>query len=62
MYHLFPALPYHALGTAHRRLMAQLPADSPYRATVRDGFLPALSELLANALAHQRRERNKSIA
>lgn len=49
LHHLFPALPYHALGTAHRRLMAQLPADSPYRATVRAGFLPALSDLLRSA-------------
>lgn len=49
LHHLFPALPYHALGAAHRRLMAQLPADSPYRATVRAGFLPALSELLRSA-------------
>lgn len=32
-HHLFPSLPYHALGEAHRRLMAQLPADSLYRST-----------------------------
>jgi fatty acid desaturase len=62
LHHLFPALPYHALGAAHRRLMARLPADSPYRTTVRDGFLPALNELLASALDHQRRARDKSIA
>lgn len=49
LHHLFPGLPYHALGTAHRRLMAELPADSPYRATVRPGFLAALSELLRNS-------------
>ena len=34
LHHLFPALPYHNLGTAHRRLMAQLPADSLYHQTV----------------------------
>jgi fatty acid desaturase len=31
LHHLFPSLPYHALAEAHRRLMEQLPADSPYR-------------------------------
>jgi fatty acid desaturase len=37
-HHLFPNLPYHALGIAHRRLLAQLPEDSPYRGTMRGGF------------------------
>jgi fatty acid desaturase len=55
LHHLFPALPYHALGKAHRRLMAELPADSPYRSTVRAGFLAALAELLRNAGAAARR-------
>ena len=32
-HHLFPSIPYHNLGIAHRRLMAQLPEDSPYRLT-----------------------------
>ena len=32
-HHLFPSMPYHNLGIAHRRLMAQLPDDSPYRLT-----------------------------
>jgi fatty acid desaturase len=58
LHHLFPALPYHALGTAHRRLMAELPADSPYRATLRAGFLPALGELLQSAVAYGRRRRS----
>ncbi|WP_149499314.1 fatty acid desaturase family protein [Roseiconus lacunae] len=34
LHHLFPRLPYHNLGKAHRRLMEGLPADSPYRQTV----------------------------
>ena len=33
LHHLFPTLPYHSLAEAHRRLMSQLPADSPYRLT-----------------------------
>jgi len=31
LHHIFPTMPYHALATAHARLMAELPADSPYR-------------------------------
>ena len=42
LHHLFPALPYHALAEAHRRLMERLPADSPYRLTERDNLLGAL--------------------
>ncbi|WP_282604496.1 fatty acid desaturase [Pelagibius sp. Alg239-R121] len=34
LHHLFPGLPYHALGTAHARLMTQLPTDASYRGTV----------------------------
>ena len=49
LHHMFPALPYHSLGTAHRRLMAQLPADSPYRSTVRRGFLEAVAVLWRSA-------------
>jgi len=31
LHHIFPSMPYHALATAHRRLIKELPADSPYR-------------------------------
>ena len=30
LHHLLPSVPYHALGEAHRRLVATLPADSRY--------------------------------
>lgn len=30
LHHLLPGLPYHALGEAHRRIKAALPASSPY--------------------------------
>jgi fatty acid desaturase len=33
LHHIFPTMPYHALAEAHRRLMRELPADSPYRLT-----------------------------
>jgi fatty acid desaturase len=51
LHHLFPSLPYHALGRAHRRLMAELPANSPYRRTVARGLWPVLRELWASARA-----------
>ncbi len=49
LHHLLPSLPYHSLGIAHRRLMAQLPADSPYRSTIRRSFLEAAGELWRSA-------------
>ena len=30
LHHIFPTMPYHALAKAHKRLSAELPADSPY--------------------------------
>lgn len=49
LHHLFPSLPYHNLGEAHRRLMARLPADSPYRQTVSPGLLASLADLWRSA-------------
>ena len=49
LHHLFPSLPYHALGKAHRRLMNALPEDSPYRRTCCPGFFTALRDLLRGA-------------
>ena len=45
LHHLFPSLPYHNLYEAHRRLMAQLPADSPYRKTVYPTFWAVMRDL-----------------
>lgn len=49
LHHLFPTMPYHNLGEAHRRLMRVLPDDAPYRATVEQGFLPVLADLWRRA-------------
>jgi fatty acid desaturase len=46
LHHLFPSLPYHALPQAHRRLMASLPEDSPYRQTEESSLTSALIDLL----------------
>ncbi len=49
LHHLLPGLPYHSLGAAHRRLLAELPADSPYRQTVYTGLWPTLAQLFRNS-------------
>ena len=56
-HHLFPALPYHALGEAHRRLVRELPDNSLYLQTLRRSLRDALRRLWREADAHQRIER-----
>ncbi|MGH8665430.1 MAG: fatty acid desaturase family protein [Burkholderiales bacterium] len=51
LHHLFPSLPYHNLGKAHRRLNALLPREAPYHATGRRSFFAALAELWRGAKA-----------
>lgn len=52
LHHLFPSLPYHAFPAAHRRLMAGLPMDSPYRRTEERSLTSALVDFV-------RRNRNR---
>jgi fatty acid desaturase len=54
-HHLFPSMPYHNMRAAHRRLLAQLPADSPYRQTVARSVWPVIANLWQRAAEHQRR-------
>jgi len=49
LHHLFPTMPYHNLGRAHRRLMEQLPDDAPYRDLVYPSVWSVLRELFKNA-------------
>jgi fatty acid desaturase len=58
LHHLFPSLPYHNARQAHCRLMAQLPADSPYRRTVKSSVLSAIADLWRRMAAHRRAQRN----
>jgi fatty acid desaturase len=55
LHHLFPSLPYHNLGRAHRRLIAQLPADSLYHQTIYPGFWAVARRRWADAVAAGRR-------
>jgi fatty acid desaturase len=53
-HHLFPALPYHALGPAHRRLATELPDPTLYLQTTRNSLWDALRRLWLEARAHRR--------
>jgi fatty acid desaturase len=54
LHHLFPSLPYHNLGRAHQRLMAELPTDSPYRLTNSDSLRQSFLRLWRASLAASR--------
>lgn len=49
LHHLFPFLPYHNLGKAHARLVAQLPPGSPYHAVNHDSYFAAVAKLWRSA-------------
>jgi fatty acid desaturase len=53
LHHIFPTMPYHALATAHRRLMRELPADSPYRLTEARSLTESIVSLWQRAKASQ---------
>jgi fatty acid desaturase len=48
-HHLFPSLPYHALGEANRRLTSRLDDSDIYRAATRKSLWHALSTLMDDA-------------
>jgi fatty acid desaturase len=60
LHHVFPSMPYHNLAKAHARLMAALPADSPYRLTTSPSLTAAIVRLWRTAReasrAHDRYE------
>jgi fatty acid desaturase len=47
LHHWLPDLPYHALPEAHRRLLAALPPEAPYRGVQERGFPAAFAALWA---------------
>ncbi len=53
LHHLFPTIPYHNLGSAHRRLMANLPANSLYRETNRVSLVYEIWQLWSRASQKQ---------
>lgn len=54
-HHLFPSLPYHALGEAHRRLASRLEDGDVYRAATRNSLWEAIAGLLQDAQRHSPR-------
>jgi fatty acid desaturase len=56
LHHLFPTMPYHTMGRAHRRLMRQLPPGSPYHATLRPSMPGAILGLVREVRRHQQRQ------
>jgi fatty acid desaturase len=49
LHHYVPTVPYHSLGALHRRLLAELPADDPYRRTRQPGVVAAALALARRA-------------
>ena len=60
LHHLFPQLPYHALGRAHRRLIKELPAGSDYHQTVRSGIGAVFAQFWKNTWNKPRQARDDS--
>jgi len=56
LHHVFPSLPYHAMGAAHRRLVAALPADSPYRATSENSLTSGIRRLWKMSVTRNERK------
>ena len=51
LHHFLPAVPYHSLGTLHRRLCRELPREAEYHRTEAEGILPMLRRLWDRAPA-----------
>jgi len=54
LHHLLPGLPYHALGTAHRRLCQELESGSAYHASSHRGLTPLVRRLAGSSLTNRR--------
>jgi hypothetical protein len=53
-------MPYHNLGLAHRRLMAELPAESIYRETAKVSLLGEIAQLWRRSSEVARQSRAES--
>jgi fatty acid desaturase len=49
LHHLFPGLPYHSMGEAHRRLVEHFGDDSPYSRANHESFFRVVGDLLRGA-------------
>jgi fatty acid desaturase len=60
LHHMFPHLPYHVLGKAHRRLMRELPAGSDYHKTVLPGMGAIFVQFWKNSWKSPERQSERS--
>jgi fatty acid desaturase len=51
IHHLLPSVPYHALGKAHRRLVAAMPAESAYHRGNYNGLSGLVAKLVRGTLS-----------
>lgn len=56
-HHLFPSMPYHNLGEARRKLIAELEDNEPYLRSTRKNLWVALVRLWKEAKEHQQQEK-----
>jgi fatty acid desaturase len=54
LHHYFPGIPYHNLGIAYRRIVQQVPADSPYRLSTSPSLRQSLRNLYVKATSRSR--------
>lgn len=59
-HHLFPSLPYHNLGIAHRRLMAGLPAGNIFRETAKKSLISEIAQLWNRSATAERKRRQSN--
>lgn len=57
LHHLFPGMPYHSMPEAHRRLIRELPSDSPYHQAEEPSLTAALIDLWRRSSAAALRQR-----
>ncbi|MEN9718416.1 MAG: hypothetical protein RIQ99_1294, partial [Pseudomonadota bacterium] len=50
LHHLLPSMPYHSLGEAHRRLLAELGGTSTYGQANYTGLLPLVGRLARSTM------------
>jgi fatty acid desaturase len=55
LHHLFPTMPYHSLGAAHRRLVQKLPKDHLYFKTLTPSFYVSMRQFLGLIFANGKR-------
>ncbi|EQB16423.1 fatty acid desaturase family protein [Sphingobium lactosutens] len=53
LHHLLPSVPYHALGTAHARLMAMIDAQSPYHRGNYSGMIPLVGKIARSTMTRR---------